>query len=59
MYAYRSEDGSAAVEIQSLQNNCNSLIAPFESYGGIVTEEVHLLAMIAGHRGNMIHLCGK
>jgi hypothetical protein len=38
MYAYRSDDGSASIEIQSLQNNCNALISPFESYGGIVTK---------------------
>lgn len=37
MYAYRSSVGSAVLELQALQNNCNALIAPYERYGGVVS----------------------
>jgi hypothetical protein len=37
MYAYRSEEGSASIEIQALQNNCNSLVGDYEGYGGVIS----------------------
>lgn len=42
MYAYRSEDGSAVIEMQSLQNNCNALVSGYESYGGTITKRGNL-----------------
>lgn len=38
MYAYRSDIGSAALEIQALQNHCNVLLPDYEQYGGAVTK---------------------
>jgi hypothetical protein len=38
-YAYRSEDGSSTIEMQAIQNHCNLLIAPFETYGGRITRD--------------------
>ena len=37
MYAYRSNDASASIEIQALQNNCNSLVGSYEGYGGVIS----------------------
>lgn len=36
MYAYRSDSGSATIEMMSLQNNCNAIVPGYEGYGGIV-----------------------
>lgn len=38
MYAYRSDDASASIEIQALQNNCTALVSPYEGHGGIISK---------------------